>query len=196
MEQDNLPKVVRVKDSSKEDVKSVLKLGFSTDPLVRWVFPDANSYLKSFDLWMEEFSKISFSNNIVFADDNFYGASLWHSPGAKFDETSLAPTFDSIPKDRLENVIQFFEEFSKYHPEDAWYLAFIGVDPSKQGMGVGSFILKEALKMIDEKGEKAYLESSNPRNMSLYERHGFESIGRVQIGDSPPAHPMIREARK
>ncbi len=196
MEQDNLPKVVRVKDSSKEDVKSVLKLGFSTDPLVRWVFPDANSYLKSFDLWMEEFSKISFSNNIVFADDNFYGASLWHPPGAKFDETSLAPTFDSISKDKLENVIQFFEEFSNYHPEDAWYLAFIGVDPSKQGMGVGSFILKEALKMIDEKGEKAYLESSNPRNMSLYERHGFESIGRVQIGDSPPAHPMIREARK
>ena len=104
--------------------------------------------------------------------------------------------FDSIPKDRLENVIQFFEEFSNYHPEDAWYLAFIGVDPSKQGMGVGSFILKEALKMIDEKGEKAYLESSNPRNMSLYERHGFESIGKVQIGDSPPAHPMLREARK
>ena len=63
-------------------------------------------------------------------------------------------------------------------------------------LGVGSFILKEALKHIDELGERAYLESSNPRNMSLYERHGFESMGKVQIGDSPPAHPMIREPRK
>ena len=34
------------------------------------------------------------------------------------------------------------------------------------------------------KDERAYLESSNPRNMSLYERHGFESMGKVQIGDS------------
>ena len=45
------------------------------------------------------------------------------------------------------------------------------------------------------KEERAYLESSNPKNMSLYERHGFESMGRIQIGDSPPAHPMIREPR-
>ena len=37
------------------------------------------------------------------------------------------------------------------------------------------------------KEERAYLESSNPKNMSLYERHGFESMGRIQIGDSPPA---------
>jgi len=28
--------------------------------------------------------------------------------------------------------------------------------------------------------------------MTLYERHGFETMGRVEFGDSPPAHPMIR----
>ena len=101
-----------------------------------------------------------------------------------------------MTEERIEFVSKFFEEFSNYHPDDAWYLAFIGGDLSKQGLGVGSFILKEALKTIDERGERAYLESSNPRNMSLYERHGFESMGKVQIGDSPPAHPMIREPRK
>ena len=140
MKETNLPKIIRAQKSDKNKIKGVLKLGFSSDPLIRWVFPDPNIYLESFDVWMEE--------------------------------------------------------FSNYHPDDAWYLAFIGVDPSKQGLGVGSFILKEALKHIDELGERAYLESSNPRNMSLYERHGFESMGKVQIGDSPPAHPMIREARK
>ena len=91
---------------------------------------------------------------------------------------------------------KFFEEFSEYHPKDAWYLAFIAVDPSKQGSGIGSFILKEALKMIDEKNEKAYLEASSERNMSLYERHGFECMGRIQINDSPPAFPMIRQKKK
>ena len=93
----------------------------------------------------------------------------------------------------LESVLRFFEEFSEYHPKDAWYLAFIAVDPPKQGSGIGSFILKEALKMIDEKNEKAYLEASSERNMSLYERHGFECMGRIQINDSPAAFPMIRQ---
>ena len=48
--------------------------------------------------------------------------------------------------------------------------------------------------MIDAKGERAYLEASSERNRALYERHGFEMIGKVQIQDSPPAFPMIREA--
>ena len=151
--------------------------------------------MKSFDLWMEEFSKESFKNNIVFSEKNFHGTSLWHPPRFEFDDTVLHSTFEFIPDNRLEDVLKFFEEFSEYHPKDAWYLAFIAVDPSKQGSGIGSFILKEALKMIDEKKERAYLEASSERNMSLYERHGFECIGKIQINDSPPAFPMIRESK-
>ncbi len=190
-----LPEIIRAEEKDKEQVKSVLKLGFSNDDLLRWVFPSANSFLKSFDLWMEEFSKESFKNNIVFSEKNFHGTSLWHPPGFEFDDTVLHSTFESIPDNRLEDALKFFEEFSEYHPKDAWYLAFIAVDPSKQGSGIGSFILKEALRMIDEKKERAYLEASSERNMSLYERHGFECIGKIQINDSPPAFPMIREGK-
>ena len=192
--ENNYPKIIKTDKKNKDQVKAVLKLGFSSDALLRWVFPDANSFLNSFDLWMDEFSKKSFESNNVFSEENFYGTSLWHPPGFEFDETVLYSTFESIPKDRLENALKFFEEFSEYHPDDAWYLAFISVDPSKQGLGIGSFLLKEALKMVDEKKERAYLEASSPRNKSLYERHGFECIGEVQIGDSPTAYPMIRDA--
>ena len=190
------PKIIKTDEKNKNQVKAVLKLGFSSDALLRWVFPDANSFLNSFDLWMEEFSRKSFEADLVFSEENFYGTSLWHPPGFEFDESVLYPTFESIPEDRLEDVIKFFEVFSEYHPDDAWYLAFIAVDPSKQGLGIGSFLLKEALKMIDEKKEKAYLEASSLRNKSLYERYGFECIGEVKIGDSPKAFPMIREAKK
>ena len=80
-----------------------------------------------------------------------------------------------------------------FHPsEDHWYLPFIALDPSKQSMGLGSLILKEALQVIDEQGKIAYLESSNPKNISLYLRHGFEVIGEIQVGSSPVVTPMIR----
>ena len=69
------------------------------------------------------------------------------------------------------------------------------MDPSKQRKGIGSFLLKEALQMIDQRGDRAYLEASNEQNKALYERHGFIEIGKVQFNDSPPAFPMIREAR-
>ena len=188
------PTIIRAAETNKEQVKGVLKLGFANDALLRWVFPDAKAYLESFDHWMEEYSKISFKHDICFAEASFAGASVWHPPGVAFDESLLEPTFGNIPEENLDAVAHFFEQFETYHPEDAWYLAFIAVDPAKQGQGIGSFLLKEALKMIDEKGDRAYLEASNERNKALYERYGFEMIGKVQTGDSPPAFPMIREA--
>jgi len=188
------PKIVKVSSTDLERVKGVLKLGFASDALLRWVFPDASSYLKCFDIWMEEFSKIAFKNNIAYSEENFYGSSLWHPPGVEFDNSALEPTFEYIAPDRVEVVVKFFEEFEKYHPEDAWYLPFIAVDPARQRQGIGSFLLKEALKMIDESGDRAYLEASNEQNKALYERHGFVEIGRVQFEDSPPAFPMIRES--
>ena len=191
----DFPNIIKATSKDLERLKGVLKLGFASDALIRWVFPDASSFLKCFDIWMEEFSKIAFENNIVYSEKNFYGASLWHPPGAKFDNSALAPTFESIPHDRIEVVIKFFEEFEKYHPEDAWYLPFIAVDPAKQRQGIGSFLLKDALQMIDKKNDRAYLEASNEQNKALYERHGFVEIGRVQFEDSPPAFPMIRDPR-
>ena len=192
----NTPKIVKSSAADLEPVKAVLTLGFSSDALLRWVFPDPSSYLKCFDVWMEEFSKIAFENNIVYSEENLFGSSLWHPPGVEFDNSVLESTFEYIPEDRVEVVIKFFEDLEIYLPDDAWYLPFIAVDPSQQRKGIGSFLLKEALKMIDEKGDRAYLEASNESNKALYERHGFVEIGRVQFEDSPPAFPMIRESSK
>tara|TARA_B110000196_G_C20902825_1_gene546719 strand:+ start:283 stop:732 length:450 start_codon:yes stop_codon:yes gene_type:complete len=143
--------------------------------------------------WMVEFSKPSFEKKGVFADENFYGASLWHPPGVQFNPEVLSSSFADIPEERIENVLEFFNKMGNFHPnEDHWYLPFIALDPSKQGMGLGSLILKEALQVIDEQGKIAYLESSNPKNISLYLRHGFEVIGEIQVGSSPVVTPMIR----
>ncbi|MCA1589088.1 MAG: GNAT family N-acetyltransferase, partial [Acidobacteria bacterium] len=89
-----------------------------------------------------------------------------------------------------------FEQMEKYHPKEShWYLPMIGVDPSHQGNGVGSALIAEALKRVDDDKSIAYLESSNPRNISLYKRHGFEVIGEIQVGTSPVMRPMLRKAQ-
>jgi hypothetical protein len=52
-----------------------------------------------------------------------------------------------------------------------------------------------ALQQCDREHSLAYLESTNPRNVSLYRRHGFEALGTIQVGGSPPLVPMLRQRR-
>jgi predicted acetyltransferase len=59
------------------------------------------------------------------------------------------------------------------------------VDPSQQSKGFGSALLQHTLIQFDRDNKLAYLESSNPRNIPLYKRHGFELLGSIQIGTSP-----------
>jgi ribosomal protein S18 acetylase RimI-like enzyme len=78
--------------------------------------------------------------------------------------------------------------------EAHWYLPLIAADPHWTGQGLGALLMKHALRRCDEEGIAAYLESSNPRNISFYERHGFEIIGEIQHGSSPTMTPMLRRA--
>jgi len=60
---------------------------------------------------------------------------------------------------------------------------------------MGAALMKHVLEVVDESGAVAYLESSNPRNMSLYQRFGFEPIARIEVRDCPVVHPMLRPAQ-
>jgi hypothetical protein len=53
--------------------------------------------------------------------------------------------------------------------------------------------MKHALIQCDRAKKLAYLESSNPKNITLYERHGFELLGTIQVEASPPIFPMLRK---
>ena len=52
--------------------------------------------------------------------------------------------------------------------------------------------LAHQLRRCDEEGVAAYLESTNPANLTLYERHGFRTVGRIEVAPAPPVHPMLR----
>jgi len=96
-----------------------------------------------------------------------------------------------------DEVFAFIEQMDKFHPKEPhWYLPMIGVDPTQQNKGYGAMLMKHALAVCDREGLPAYLESSNPRNITLYLRHGFEIAGTIQAGSSPAMFPMRREPRK
>ena len=104
----------------------------------------------------------------------------------------------AAPKYLEEPLGKFMEALEDYHPndEDCWYLPLVGVDPAHQGKGMGAALMKHATDLIDSKGALSYLEASTPRNISLYERHGFESTGQILFGETNNiATPMVRDRR-
>lgn len=193
---DETPVIRKLDPSQLEAASNALMMGFSTDPFQRWLMPDPTIYYKNFKKWTINTCKQSFLEEGIYGDKNNYGTAVWFPPGYDIDFTNISETFKDIPKDRIEEAFKMFEELGENRLNDAWYLEYLAVDPSKQGSGLGSLILKESLKVIDELGEAAYLESSNPKNMSLYERFGFRFLKKIQVGSSPQLNTMFRQPKK
>ena len=103
---------------------------------------------------------------------------------------------ETVAEAQRDAVFSMFEQMDAYHPREAhWHLPLIGVDPAHQGKGVGSALLRHVLNACDGQKLPAYLEATSARNVALYERHGFDALGRIQVADSPPVVPMLRKPR-
>jgi ribosomal protein S18 acetylase RimI-like enzyme len=172
-------------------------LAFAADPVARWTWPNSRQYLAAMPKLVRTFGGKAFANGGAYCTDEYAGVALWLRPGVHPDEERLAEVLHSTVSPPLRSdAFATFEQMSGYHPKEPhWYLPLIGVDPAHQGKGQGDALMLYALHYCDHDRLPAYLESTNPRNTSLYRRHGFEPLGTIQIGSSPPLVPMLRAPR-
>jgi ribosomal protein S18 acetylase RimI-like enzyme len=93
--------------------------------------------------------------------------------------------------------LRYLTETEKLHPKEPhWYLAVIGVEPERQGEGVGGQLLAAVLDRLDATGVPAYLETSTGANVGWYRRHGFDVQQEVQPAPAgPPVWTMWREPK-
>ncbi len=181
----------------KNALIATIAAAFVTDPMARWICPEAHQYFACINEFVDAFGGGAFLHQSAYYVEGYRGAALWLPPMvAPNEEKLMAIIKDNMPADRLDAGFAVFEKMGSYHPEEPhWYLPLIGVDPSHQARGYGSQLMKHALERCDREKKAAYLESSNPRNLSLYIRHGFELTGTIQVSDSPPLFPMVRKPR-
>jgi ribosomal protein S18 acetylase RimI-like enzyme len=183
--------------NQKNVLISTIVAAFLADPVARWFWPEAHVYLSRMGGFVDAFCGASFFHGSAYYVDGYGGAALWLPPDVQPNEEEMMKIIkESVPERRLEAAFSVFEKMDSFHPhEPHWYLPLIGVDPSHQARGFGSKLMKHALERCDREKTLAYLESSNPPNLSLYIRHGFEIVGTIKVGDSPPMFPMIRRPR-
>ena len=191
------PKVIEASKERRDAVISTITLGFATDPVARWTWPDPAVFLETYPKFAAAFGGRGFDHGTVFQTECGRAAAMWLPPEVYPDSDGIGMAVaSSIPEERMGEIGMFFGQMEQYHPkEPCWYLPMIAADPAATGQGLGAALMKHALAIVDESKLPAYLESSNPRNISLYERHGFEVMGEIKVDGSPVMTPMIRAAR-
>jgi GNAT superfamily N-acetyltransferase len=187
----------RVRTATSADETPVVQAivaAFAGDPVVRWCFPRAHQYLANMAPFTLAFGGAAFEHGAAHCTDDFSGAALWLPPGVESDEKAMEQIIEDSVTDAVRgDLYGVLQQMADFHPrEPHWYLPLIGVDPPHQGKGHGGALLAYALERCDREGRLAYLESTNPKNITLYQRHGFKALGTIQAGSSPPMVPMLR----
>ena len=196
----NEEKVKVAEYHQKQTVLHIITLAFSGDPFMRWVFPTVSEYLINFPAMVNVYcAEQSLRQGSTRITENLGGAAIWLSPQTEYDESSaLTWVKKNVNSRRKEEFLQVLSAMDEYHPhgeQPCWYLPFIGVDTVFQGQGLGAVLMSHMNEVFDSSQATAYLESSNPNNISLYQRAGFEIMGEIRMGSCPTITPMIRYAR-
>ena len=67
-----------------------------------------------------------------------------------------------------------------------WYLLAFGVEPDRQGQGVGGQLLQVGLARADLERRTCYLETNNVLDIDFYQKHGFKVVNHGQ----PAGHEL------
>jgi predicted N-acetyltransferase YhbS len=173
-------------------ISMVLATAFATDPVVRWLLPKTGRDAQMFRALAAHLHAAPGCADIALDNGAPVGAAVWDPPGHRVSSrqglVGLARLVLAMGSGFRRGVV-LERAFTRTRPAGQfWYLAHIGA--SRPGRGVGSALLERRLASIEG---PAYLESSNLRNVPLYQRFGFDVIEEIPLPeDGPTLWTMLR----
>jgi ribosomal protein S18 acetylase RimI-like enzyme len=191
-----------------EDSGHVLGRAFFDDPMTIFIMPDEAKRMAALTWFMRTGVGYGLRYGDVYTTpERVEGNAVWLPPGATtitplrmlVSGMLLAPLKFGFPAfGRLNSVMSLFEKMHKRDMADPhWYLFVLGVDPPRQGQGVGGALLQPVLARADSAGQPCYLETTKERNVPFYNKHGFEVVveGTVEGENAFRYWTMRRPAR-
>jgi ribosomal protein S18 acetylase RimI-like enzyme len=197
---------IPVRKVEKRDIpqlSEVLALAFDDDPAMKWATREDAKRLDA----LRDLYSFSIEGDLRYgeetATEDLRACAVWVPPEAREEKTPPLYTLRMLPRyirwtgiGKLGRWLRFYELCEEKRPrEPHFYLDFIGVHPEKHGQGYASALLRHTLTRLDAEGTPAYLESSNPRNNPLYQRHGFMITDEIHLPDGPTLWCMWRKPR-
>jgi GNAT superfamily N-acetyltransferase len=189
--------IASVDQSQRDRALATMAIAFSADPFWRWLCPEAASYLTTFPRAIRLLDGHAFEMGSAWEFGDFAAVAIWMPPGVEGDFAgALALIHSIIAPEKLDQANEIAAQMIDMLPRTpCWHLSWLGTDVTAQGGGSGTRLLRQGLEVVDRDHLPVYLESSNPRNLSLYRRHNFEEIGEISSSNSPPIVAMLRPSQ-
>lgn len=197
-----------VRPATLDDVELLARIaasGFYDDPVLSWAFRDDARRLDQLTFVFTGMVHDMLPDRGTVHLASAACAAFWRDPGFEHGRTASDRVQDAVEdlkhegpspfaRDELERLGILGEAMMRSHPhEPHWYLNVVSAIPERQGQGLGTAAILPVLERCDVEGTRAYLESTNPRNMTLYRRQGFVESGEIKLPDGPSLIQMWRE---
>jgi GNAT superfamily N-acetyltransferase len=172
-----------------------LARAFHDDPVTVWANPAEGKRMHRTERFFLGRMRALLPHELSFATEEGDAAAVWSPPDAW--QMGLREFLHDLPaflSPRTPLVLRGMHGVEKRHPrEPHYYLSILGVDPPRQGEGVGTALLQPMLRRCDEEGVGAYLETGTERNVRFYSRHGFRVTEEVPLPKGPSMWLMWRD---
>ena len=194
--------VIRAEPSQSDALARVLSRALYDEPKFRYILPDDEDRLALLPAFFRASIRASQLYGEIHTTPGGDGAALWIAPRQTVIPASMVHTGSLSMPFRLgwanfRRCRDLEERLDVVHQRliagPHWYLMALGVEPSKQGKGIGEALLEPVLSRADSQGSPCYVETCNERNLPFYKRHGFQIAGGGNIPGGPDFWTMIRK---
>jgi len=181
--------VVHLPESRMDEAAEALAAAFMNDPLQSYTFPDAGDRARLSPPHFKALLRYGLAaGEVLTSAEPGGGAAVLLPPDAQpTDEMFVASGLSRLgdllgedPASRFSRVIDFVEPMHREAmPEPHWYVMVVGVAPAFQGQGLGRALLQPMLDRADAQPVPCYLETTQPKNVTFYQRLGFRVLREV-----------------
>ena len=170
----------------------VLGRAFVDDPMIRWPIALGADMPERIEHHFTAIFGPLLDLGTMWEAEDGAGFANWVPPGGAGEalETTdeIRASLARITEDAGARYDVLWDWVEARVPSDAWYLDVLGVDPARQGEGIGGALIRFGLERASAAGMDAFLETSVPGNVAYYERFGFRV---VEEGEPVPGAPHI-----
>jgi ribosomal protein S18 acetylase RimI-like enzyme len=188
---------VRLAEGQVAASGAVLARALANDPFFTYVLSDPVERERLMSPFMTAWTRYGLLfGEVDVTAGSVEGSAIWLPPGPvirtaerreRAGLTAVVSAFSEGARARFDAVVQYFARVREtVQTVPHWYLFFIGVEPARQGLGLGSLLLRAGLSRVDQDGVECQLITEEPRNLPLYQRHGFEIAVEGDVPDGGP----------
>ncbi|MFI5925082.1 GNAT family N-acetyltransferase [Micromonospora sp. NPDC051543] len=171
-----MPDITIATPADRDAVVGTLVAAFGKDPVLRHLFPDDETYPQHAATFFGDLFDKRVHRSSIWTIGGGASVALWDPPaeGHASPDGGAAPAY---PADVLARVQGYDDAVHAALPTyPFWYLGVLGTHPDSAGRGWGRAVMRAGLARAAADGLPAILETSNPGNVELYRRAGWEVI--------------------